>query len=65
MFHRNTVEEFMRFKEDLIFTGVNLIFIFEYRQENKFFFFIKVVYFNNFSILTHRSFPWYKFVFFE
>ena len=53
------VEEFMRFKEELIFTGVNhpsYLFSNIVKKIN-FFFFIKVVYFNNFSILTPRSFP--------
>ena len=50
------VEEFMRFKEELIFTGVNhpsYLFSNIVKKINLFFF-IKVVYFNNFSILTHR-----------
>ena len=50
------VEEFMRFEEECIFTGVkhpSYLFSNIVKKIN-FFFFIKVVYANNFSILTHR-----------
>ena len=47
------VEEFMRFKEELIFTGVyHPSYLFSNIVKKINFFFIKVVYFNNFSILT-------------
>ena len=52
------VEEFMRFKEELIFTGVNHpSYLFSNIVKKIIFFFIKGVYFNNFPILTHRIFP--------
>ena len=48
------VEEFMSFKE-FIFTGVNHpSYLFSNIVKKINFFFIKVDYFNNFSILTHR-----------
>ena len=49
------VEEFMRFEEELIFAGVNHpSYLFSNIVKKIIFFSIKVVYFNNFSILTHR-----------
>ena len=45
------VEELMRFKEELIFTGVNHpSYLFSNIVKKIIFFFIKVLYFNNFSI---------------
>ena len=46
------VEEFMRFKEEMIFTGVNhpSCLFSNIVRKIIFFFFIKVVYFNNFSM---------------
>ena len=55
MLHRNTypVEEFMSFKEELVFTGVNHpSYLFANMLKTIHFFFIDVVYSNNFSILT-------------
>ena len=49
------VEEFIKFEEELFFTGVNQpSYLFSNIVKKINFFFIKVVHFNNFSILTHR-----------